>query len=386
MSAQISVDIPMTDLLMGGENGCPADIFALLIGDPLRPSTPISRSPHVEFLKDYIVLRDEIFSPERFSQTRYWQNAKQCIQLQGQYFASTTMDGVIDRAKRFVRMYNGERIITDPRRCESVLGSEVTVRRISFCECYEVADGHHRLAVNVLSGAQRYRCTVLSGEPVLTPMQLMVLASSWTEGEHIVYQPIDLPEFHDWPAVRKCTDRLDMMKGFLSAHDIETGSFLDIGCSYGWFVKRMGELGYDAFGVDRDTAATATGKAVYGLDSSRIIVDEFTNFLQNCRRFDVVSCFSVLHHFILGRGGSMPPTDFIRLVDAVTGSVLFLDTGESHEEWFKVGLRDWNASYIAGWLRQHTSFSSVEVIGTDDDGKGRYKSQYGRHLFACRRG
>ena len=48
--------------------------------------------------------------------------------------------------------------------------------------------------------------------------------------------------------------------------------------------------------------------------------------------------------------------DFIRKVDAVTGTVLFLDTGESHEDWFKESLAEWDAEFIKKWLKENTSF------------------------------
>jgi hypothetical protein len=212
----------------------------------------------------------------------------------------------------------------------------------------------------------------------------MVLGSSWTQGDHIVYQPISLPEFKGWPVVRRCSDRLAMMQAVLSRPGLQSGSYLDIGSSYGWFVKQMQGLGYDSFGIDRDDAAAAVGMTVYGLDPARITIGDMTNYLsRDGLRFDIVSCFSVLHHFLLGRGGTISPVDFIRLVDGVTGTVLFFDTGEAHEDWFKDSLKGWNADYIADWLRSNTSFARVEILGVDGDNRGIYRTQYGRHLFAC---
>jgi hypothetical protein len=213
----------------------------------------------------------------------------------------------------------------------------------------------------------------------------MVMKSSWTEGDRLLYQPIHLPELSSWPIVRRCTDRFEMMKASLAQHDVLSGSYLDIGSSYGWFVDRMSKQGYRAFGVDRDIAAIAVGGVAYGLDLSTVTKDDLVNFLsRNKQRYDVVSCFSVLHHYALGKE-STSAIDFIRLVDAITGTVLFLDTGEAHEGWFKDTLKDWTPEYIADWLGRHTSFTSIEILGIDEDGKGRYRGQYGRHLFACYR-
>src|ERR1700759_3265024 len=42
-------NIPVSNLLMGGENGSNGSSFARLTDDLLRSSTPISRGPHIEF-------------------------------------------------------------------------------------------------------------------------------------------------------------------------------------------------------------------------------------------------------------------------------------------------------------------------------------------------
>jgi len=377
-------DIAISNILMGGENGCWAESFSRMTGDILRPSTPVSRSPHVELLRDYLEVGDQIFHPGRFATTQYWQNALQCIQIQGAYFEASTIQGVIERARRFVRMFNGERIARSSR-SETLEGQPVTVRPIKFSDCYELADGSHRLAIAIIKGEKRYPCTILHSETVLTPIQQIIMKSSWTVGSRLLYQPIDLPELRGWPVVRGCTDRLDMMKSFLARHGVSSGSYLDIGCGYGWFVHQMSTLGYDAKGVDRDAATVAAGRTVYGLAPSAVTVDDIEGFLsRENQSYTVVSCLSVLHHYVMGKG-SISADEFIRRVDALTGKVLFLDTGEAHEGWFKDALKEWTAEYIADWLRRHTTFASIEILGTDQDGKGVYQGQYGRHLFACYR-
>jgi hypothetical protein len=36
-------------------------------------------------------------------------------------------------------------------------------------------------------------------------------------------------------------------------------------------------------------------------------------------------------------------------------------------------------------LKEHTSFTRVEILGTDADNVGPYRDQYQRHLFVCSR-
>ncbi len=377
-------ELPMSSLLMGGEHRRPAATYARLTGDMLRPSTPVAQSPHVEFLREYLECGDALLEPERFSRTRYYANARQCIELFGQYFNAKTFDGVLERATAFARALHGDDAAL--REFGGTLnGVPVKVQRIKFSDCFEVVDGNHRLALASVRGDEHYPCAILPNDPVVTPIQQMIMDSSWTHEHCLLYQPLDLPELQGWTTVRRCTDRMSLIDGFLERQGPRTGSYLDVGCSYGWFVAQMSKRGFKASGVDRDVSAAAVGQVVYGLDPSAFTMDDLTSFLcQPGRRHDIVSCFSVLHHYALGRG-QMPAVEFIRQLDAITGSVLFLDTGENHERWFKDSLKDWDAQFIERWLRENTTFRAVQLLGADQDGQGKYQGQYGRHLFACYR-
>ncbi|MGA2616876.1 MAG: class I SAM-dependent methyltransferase [Thermoguttaceae bacterium] len=210
----------------------------------------------------------------------------------------------------------------------------------------------------------------------------------WTNGERILYQPIDSPEVTGyWTPIRRCTDRLEMMTRFLCTAGVNVGNstFLDIASSYGWFLSEMRKLGSEVHGIERDPVAISVGELVYGVPRDHVTRGDCVRVLRACdRRFDVVACFSILHHFALGKG-SVPPEDFIRLVDQATRTVLFLDTGQCAEAWFKKSLAAWNPDFIEKWLLRNTTFTRVLRLGTDCDNIGRYKNNYGRTLFACTR-
>lgn len=377
-------DLPLSKLLMGGEHRRAAANYARLTGDLMRPSTPVERSPHAEFLREYREVGEELLRPERFALTRYWRNAQTCIELFGQYFTATTIDGVLERAAAFAHaLKNGDTAFFSAGGTRA--GVPVRVSRIKYSDCFEVVDGNHRLALATARGAESYPCAILPVDPALTPVQQMVMDSSWTNEQCLLYQPLGLPEVESWTTVRHCTDRMALIEAYLERHGPSTGAYLDIGCSYGWFVKQMAKRGYDAVGIDRDVSAMAVGQLAYGLDPSAFMIDDLANFLQRSnRQYDIVSCFSVLHHYALGKG-QMSAEEFIRRLDSMTGSVLFLDTGENHERWFMDSLKEWDADFIARWLQENTTFASVQMLGADQDGQGRYQGQYGRHLFACRR-
>ena len=124
-------------------------------------------------------------------------------------------------------------------------------------------------------------------------------------------------------------------------------TYLDVASCYGWFVAEMTRLGFTATGVERDPLARELGPAIYGtLGPQQILTADAVEFLRDDPGpWDVVSCFSLLHHFVLGRG-SVDEVELLRLLDRATGRVLFIDTGQGHEDWFRKSLSSWDADYV----------------------------------------
>jgi SAM-dependent methyltransferase len=175
------------------------------------------------------------------------------------------------------------------------------------------------------------------------------------------------------------------MLDFLDWRDLAgTGSsYLDVGACYGWFVAEMARRGFHAHGVELDANAVKLGTLAYGLEPGAVTVAEGADFLRRLEQpADVVSCFSVLHHFVLG-AGSCSAEELIELLDRATGRVLLLDTGEAHEEWFRELLPAWSSEFVGEWLSAHTTFRDVVALGTDRDAVPPFEDNYGRTLFAC---
>jgi SAM-dependent methyltransferase len=379
-----SHSIPITKLLMGGECLRTAATHSRNTGNMLRASTPITSSPHFDLLKLYEKAGDSIFNINCFAKTLYYQNALECIKLYGDYFGYTDDHGIIARARKFTSMMRGEPFDSySPG--ETLEGQPVIVRRINHSDCFEIVDGHHRISIAAMQGSERYRCVIPPNEPAITPVQQMVMESLWTGGRRELYQPINLPELATWPVMRRCSDRFEMMCNALAARGITSGSYLDVCSSYGWFVAEMAKLGFQAAGVDRDRSAVAVGQVAYGLDTSAVCVSDVVKYLKELNsQFDIVSCYSITHHFVLG-SGQISGEEFIRLVDGITRTMLFFDTGEAHENWFRGRLDAWTPEFVKNWLLSNTSFKTVEILGTDSDDSGVAHGNYGRHLFACYR-
>jgi hypothetical protein len=381
--------VPLDKLLRGGEAGCGARQFASVAEDPLIPSTPIGASPHALLLQEYARDGEAVFHHDRITKTPYYQNAFKIVDAIGPYFDAEN-PGEIERVmRRFVEDH--QRLSGRRQRIPfaSAPGSLPIVRPIAGSDCYEIVDGHHRLARAFVAGETTARVRV-KGRPTRTPAQDLLAEVLWQGGRRELYQPVPFPEVQNLPLVRRCTDRFEMIERFLRSEGIAPTPdkrYLDIGSSYGWFVASMRDLGFDANGVERDPVAAKVGQWAYGLAREDVTRSEAVRYLRGCGRYDITSCFSVLHHFVLGRGGGVSAEELIKLIDDVTGKVLFFDTGEGHERWFSHTLGTmpggWSAAHVEQWLRDNTSFSRVERLGVDQDAVPPFEAQYSRTLFAC---
>lgn len=385
--------VKMDRLLCGGENGLAAAQYARHTGNVIRPSTPVTDSPHVDLLRQYRLLGKLVFEPEIFEETDYFKYARECINVTGDYLSCTREDEIHSLAERFAALYRGTLPADDPavKKHFRPPGSIVYVRPIKFSNCFEVVDGMHQLAIACVTGRQQYKVYVMPPE-VITPVQQLILDHAFCRGSNReLYQPIDVPELGvEWRLIRKCADRFKLMEDFLITHGMMPPAcltYLDIACSYGWFVKQFDKLGFDARGGGEiDWAACEIGRHVYGLREGQVTRGEVVHFLQsNTRTHDVVSCLSLLHHFLLGAPyrASISAEEMIRLVDRATGKVLFFDMGQEHEGWFREKLNGWNPDFIEQWLLKNTTFSQIHRLGTDHDNVPPFEDNYGRTLFAC---
>lgn len=364
--------IPIKDLLVGGVERKSAATHARLIGKPALPSTRIADSPYAQLLIDYSARGDVILLPQFFTSTAYWQHALDCIRHYGQYCSHTDLPGVTAKASRFIAMFNGTRV-TSNNPHETPAGSPVEVRHIAHSHCYETVDGHHRLAIAWKSGQTLCRCTVLPTEPALTPVQMMVMDSLWMFGKRRLLQPLPFPELSDWPVARRCDDRMRMIDAWITGHGMNAGTFLDVGCGYGWFLAEMRKRGYQVTGIERDSAIVDIGILAYGLRNQIRIGDAAIILGEFDEPYDAVCCLGVLDA-VNPVTNSLPSANILRSLDRLTKHVLFLDTGP-------YGSRNSPSQLpaIEALLRENSSFIHIDVLGADCD-RGHY-----RQLLACYR-
>ncbi|MGV8948021.1 MAG: hypothetical protein ACOH2E_01440 [Candidatus Paracaedibacter sp.] len=377
-------------LLRGGHNGIRAAKYAELTGNFLLPSTSVFDGAHVKLLQLYNEIGDEVLTDKILENTEYYKEAVECMKLTGSFFYDRP-EKIKILAERFIRQHRGEKIDLSLQPGQSLPDHPIFVRQVKHSSCYEVIDGNHRIARAIMRGDESIPVFIYEKEPALTPLQQLLLDCLWINKRKWLYQPVNSPELTDeWTLVRRCTDRLQMMSEFLQKNpevsQQSDKSYIDIGSSYGWFVNEMSRLGYQSFGMDRDPFGIEVGFHVYGLKREQIIHSDLVfgleKLLENKMSYNVVSCLSVLHHFVLGKS-SISAESFIKLLDNITDKILFLDTGEEHEQAFEGALNGWNVNFIKQWIKTHTSFKEVIPLGVDQDCKKPFEGYYNRTLFAC---
>jgi hypothetical protein len=379
------IRVPIDSLLLGAQVGLPAAQVAEILGDPLWPSTRLVDGPHAQLLR-LALSRGDALGDDDILASPYGHMAMRLIDARGSYFGATDSGTVVALARDYIARFRGEAPNTNVATAfRSRHNDPVLVARIRTSECYQVLDGHHRLAMAAVRG-EPYVQAIAKWLPTTTPLQDLLVRMSWLEGARALYQPVDAPELRQsWTLVRRCTDRRDKMLAFLRERNLlppQTATYLDVASCYGWFVNEMTQAGFDGHGIERDPLGPQLGRIIYGLSEERIRVGNAEELLREQPRADVVSCFSLLHHFVLGRA-SVDAPELARLLDRVTARVLFFDTGEEHEAWFRESLAGWNAESIVAFLREHTTFDEIVDLGPDTDAIPPYEDNYGRHLFAC---
>ena len=372
--------------LLGGDSGVSAARFARMVGDIRRASCPISNWPHVKLLREYDRVGEQILEPAVFEQTEYYRNASLNIEMCGSFHGAVHPNQIRWGARRFVDAYRGLGQTLPLQDGESYVrdSEQIAVRPVKDSKCYQVVEGHHRLSIAYMRGIREVRA-LIKQPPVMTPVQELLLDVLWIKGRRELYQPIDSPEVADWVLVRRCSDRLAKMIEFLRAEGLMppvSSSYLDVACSYGWFVSEMEKAGFRAEGVERDPMAISVGKVMYGLRQDQVHRSDSVTFLRALQgRYDVTSCFSLIHHYLLNRL-NVSAEELLHLLDSATGRVMFFDMGQSHE-YTGEKLQGWDPDRIHAWLQDNTSFTRVVRLGPDEDAVPPNQQNFGRMLFAC---
>jgi len=140
----------------------------------------------------------------------------------------------------------------------------------------------------------------------------LLIAELPHRGSKAVYQPVHLAEASSWPVSRPDSERraevvIDILRevGVLDGDRSSTPTYIDLGCSTGYFCHRMQGEGMYAMGVDAVEGSIAIARQLESYvrrparENKKFVTFEVADVYDYLRettddKFDVVSAFSVL--------------------------------------------------------------------------------------------
>ena len=201
---------------------------------------------------------------------------------------------------------------------------------------------------------------------------------------HRAYQPIQVGKVKSRKTIRNCEDRWKIVRDTLDRYDAR--NMLDLGCAEGYFVRKAGELGYFSVGIDRDYNRLGLIESARMIDRSE--KSAFTlssidpDLLARLPVFDVVLCFSIMHHII--RSNDLDyGIKCLSLMKNITRKAFLFDMGQTNEEstgWAKK--LPYMGSDPKAWIREFlmgAGFPRCEVVAETD----AYRDDVRRYVFRC---
>lgn len=104
-----------------------------------------------------------------------------------------------------------------------------------------------------------------------------------------------LDEVYDGHNFGNVKSRFSQYLDDLANYSNNRGKLLDIGCSYGYFVKLGQSRGYDAYGMERSKYASEVANEKMGICVSIHDIETGLGFTNDS--FDVITLFGVFEHF-----------------------------------------------------------------------------------------
>lgn len=141
------VEIPIEQLMLGGQNGIPAVQYASMTGDLAWRSTRLIDGPHVDLFQRFAAGEAIPRDGEQFTDVPYVRLARACILHTGFYFQYsdvTQLSAIIDRTRQRWSAESAARLTQGP--------SRPLVRPIRHSRHFEIVNGHHRLAHGWVEG------------------------------------------------------------------------------------------------------------------------------------------------------------------------------------------------------------------------------------------
>lgn len=204
-------------------------------------------------------------------------------------------------------------------------------------------------------------------------------------GERAVYQPVEMPECNDWPVSRpdsarraevieKLMRELGITEGPSTAHH----TYLDVGCSTGFFCSRFQRLGIFSKGIDAAKDNIMIAKLLDSFVRRQLrpnkkfvtyVAGDAYEYLRDTpeERFDIVSAFSVVQ-WIMTQRSVEEALECFDWVFGKTRRLCIIEMGYSSQDRYGELLpitvdREWVRDVMDGG-----DFDEVRVLDAEENG------------------
>jgi hypothetical protein len=162
---------------------------------------------------------------------------------------------------------------------------------------------------------------------------------------------------------------------------------VEIGCAEGYFVRRAAqELGLFSLGVEGDWSRVGVGMALAEIRDERRYGFAFGIFspdeIRAIPAFDIVVCFSVVHH-VIKLANVEAGLEFLRALAAITKQRFLFDMGgpeETSHSWAaQLAFLGPNVDEGIRRLLEQAGFSDVQIVGHTPG----HRDAARRSIFSC---
>lgn len=237
---------------------------------------------------------------------------------------------------------------------------------------FSLFDGHHRACRWVMDGHKKIPIAVQLVSPTWQRAEALMHA---VYGEKKIYHAIDHPWFDGWK-VGRSSERFETIARVLTEKGVKGVNAVDIGSCCGSLARAYAAMGFATFAFETDLRFVEFSEILDRVFGSRVTYlhnVDFRDVLPGMARIKVLSCLSVLHHW-LKYDMENQYIDAVKLFRARADNVL-IDCATPEEDArikSKTIPLDWDQHAL--WLRDSIGFSSVERLGEHEK----------RALYLCR--
>lgn len=194
---------------------------------------------------------------------------------------------------------------------------------------------------------------------------------------------------YDWIEERMIVDFDVKLKFIKSLTNSSKPKLLDVGCGKGFFIKKAGSFGFDAYGIDVSESGINYAKDILKVNAELKSIEEAAKNPLYIDRFDVITLLATIEHI----------PDPISLLLSINKclkkeGLLFLDTGlgDVKIEKFLTGHSQWYDAlqhlfvYSEAGLRillEKTGFEIISIDRNFERSKIRRIIRYLRHFYLC---